>query len=57
MLSYKLDFSSCVIMPGFGKSSYIVVHNVGFDISLMLCTFMNFMKFADLVIFNEFPYM
>ena len=20
MLSYKLDFSSCVIMPGFGKS-------------------------------------
>ena len=23
MLSYKLDFSSCVIMPGFGKSSHI----------------------------------
>ena len=22
MLSYKLDFSSCVIMPGFGKSSH-----------------------------------
>ena len=24
MLSYKLDFSSCVIMPGFGKSSHIL---------------------------------
>ena len=22
MLSYKMDFSSCVIMPGFGKSSH-----------------------------------
>ena len=24
MLSYKIDFSSCTIMPGFGKSSYII---------------------------------
>ena len=23
-LSYKLDFSSCVIVPGFGKSSHIL---------------------------------
>ena len=23
MLSYKMDFSSCAIMPGFGKSSHI----------------------------------
>ena len=23
MLSYKMDFSSCTIMPGFGKSSHI----------------------------------
>ena len=23
MLSYKMDFSSCNIMPGFGKSSHI----------------------------------
>ena len=23
MLSYKVDFSSCEIMPGFGKSSHI----------------------------------
>ena len=25
MLGYKLDFSSCVIMPGFGKSSHICI--------------------------------
>ena len=25
MLSYKLDFSSCIIMSGFGKFSYIYV--------------------------------
>ena len=24
MLSYKMDFSSCNIMPGFGKSSHIL---------------------------------
>ena len=24
MLSYKMDFSSCNIMPGFGKSSHII---------------------------------
>ena len=24
MLSYKMDFSSCDIMPGFGKSSHIL---------------------------------
>ena len=27
MLSYKMDFSSCDIMPGFGKSS----HNTNID--------------------------
>ena len=27
MLSYKMDFSSCDIMPGFGKSSHIYVYN------------------------------
>ena len=26
MLSYKMDFSSCDIMPGFGKSSHIYIH-------------------------------
>ena len=25
MLSYKMDFSSCDIMPGFGKSSHIYI--------------------------------
>ena len=24
MLSYKVDFSSCAIMPGFGQSSHIL---------------------------------
>ena len=26
MLSYKMDFSSCDIMPGFGKSSHIYIY-------------------------------
>ena len=26
MLSYKMDFSSCDIMPGFGKSSHIYIN-------------------------------
>ena len=28
MLNYKMDFSSCDIMPGFGKSSQIFKKNV-----------------------------
>ena len=37
MLSYKMDFSSCDIMPGFGKSShnYAVVYIV---FAIMVCT-------------------
>ena len=26
MLSYKMDFSSCGIVPGFGKSSHICIY-------------------------------
>ena len=31
MLSYKMDFSSCRIVPGFGKSSYILYPNTTYS--------------------------
>ena len=42
MLSYKMDFSSCDIMLGFGKSSHILYDTIK-------CKFTDFLNFSEIL--------
>ena len=45
MLSYKMDFSSCNIMPGFGKPSHnyaCILHQIDYKYIMNMCQIGNF---------------